>query len=93
MAHPNSGDNTDRKADGELPSSAPPGMPRWVKVSAIVVGVLILLVLIVGITGIGGEHGPGRHKMSSSAPLDVGLIQAVSTSNPGGQAPTDGSDR
>lgn len=38
----------------------PPGMPRWVKVSAIIVGVLVMLVVAVKIVS-GGEHGPGRH--------------------------------
>ena len=40
---------------------SPPGMPRWVKIAAITVGVLILLFLILQLTGIAGEHGPGRH--------------------------------
>jgi len=38
-----------------------PGTPRWVKLSAIVVGALVLLVLFLLVTGIGGRHGPGRH--------------------------------
>ncbi|MDT0278223.1 hypothetical protein [Blastococcus goldschmidtiae] len=46
---------------------SPPGMPRWVKISALAVGALVLLFLILQIAGIGGEHGPGRH-MSGSAP-------------------------
>jgi hypothetical protein len=36
-----------------------PGAPRWVKVSAIVVAVLIALVVIALVAG--GGHGPGRH--------------------------------
>ena len=36
-----------------------PGAPRWVKVSAIIAGVLILLVVIALL--VGGDHGPGRH--------------------------------
>ena len=39
----------------------PPGMPRWVKVAALVVGLLVLVVLILQLTGIAGEHGPGMH--------------------------------
>lgn len=46
---------------------SPPGMPRWVKIAAIIVGALVLLFVILQLTGIGGEHGPGRH-MSGSAP-------------------------
>ena len=52
--------------------AAPPGIPRWVKISAVAVGVLILLFLILQLTGIAGEHGPGRHA-SGSAPQSAGL--------------------
>ncbi|UUV28691.1 hypothetical protein NQK81_28405 [Amycolatopsis roodepoortensis] len=38
-----------------------PRMPRWVKVPAIIIGILIVVFLILQITGFGGEHGPGRH--------------------------------
>jgi hypothetical protein len=42
-----------------ISSGTPPKMPRWVKVSGIV---LIVLALLIGIMLIsGGEHGPGRH--------------------------------
>ena len=36
-------------------------MPRWVKISAIVVGVLLAVFLVLQLTGIAGDHGPGRH--------------------------------
>jgi hypothetical protein len=42
-------------------SGSPPRMPRWVKVSAIIVAVVIAVFLAAQLTGIGGEHGPGRH--------------------------------
>jgi hypothetical protein len=35
--------------------------PRWVKIAGIIALVLVLLVGIIMVTGIGGEHGPGRH--------------------------------
>ena len=38
---------------------SPPGMPRWVKVSGIIVAVLVLLLVIVLL--ISGGHGPRRH--------------------------------
>ena len=47
-------------------SDAPPGMPRWVKVAAVVVGLLILLLLVLQLTGIAGEHGPGMHSSLGS---------------------------
>jgi hypothetical protein len=53
----------------DLPSY--PGIPRWVKVSGIIVIVLVLLVAIIIFTGLGGEHGPGRH-IQSGAPSDAG---------------------
>lgn len=35
------------------------GMPRWVKVSAIVVAALLVLMVVLML--VGGDHGPGRH--------------------------------
>lgn len=35
--------------------------PRWVKIFGIVALVLTLLVVVVLVTGLGSEHGPGRH--------------------------------
>ncbi len=42
-----------------------PGMPRWVKVSGIVVLVLVLLVVGAMVVG-GGQHGPMRHTPSGA---------------------------
>lgn len=39
---------------------SPPGIPRWLKLSALVVAVLIVLAIaIAAITGV--QHGPGLH--------------------------------
>jgi hypothetical protein len=46
--------------DGGTTQDGPPGMPRWVKVSAIVTGLLVVLVVVALAVG-GGNHGPGRH--------------------------------
>jgi hypothetical protein len=43
-----------------------PGAPRWVKVSGIVIGVLILLFVGLMVGG-GAGHGPGRHASPSEA--------------------------
>ena len=48
--------------------------PRWVKVFGIIALVLALLIATVLITGLGGEHGPGRHTPSTE--------QAVESNNP-----------
>ncbi|MGI0526668.1 hypothetical protein ABY43_21175 [Rhizobium giardinii] len=45
-----------------------PGMPRWVKISGIVLVATILLAVILMASGIGGRHGPGRHL----SPADTG---------------------
>jgi hypothetical protein len=37
------------------------GMPRWAKVFGIVVLALVLLFVVANLTGLGGDHGPGRH--------------------------------
>ncbi len=44
-----------------------PGAPRWVKVSGIIGGALVLFALIL-ILGGGGRHGPGRHAPGSESP-------------------------
>lgn len=41
-------------------------MPRWVKISGIVVAVLILMAAIVIAFDIGGSHEPGRHMSPDS---------------------------
>jgi hypothetical protein len=52
-------------------ASQPPDdrMPRWVKVSAIVGGLLVLMIVIMLLMG----HGPGRHitGMSNSSPASL----------------------
>jgi len=45
-------------------TAAPHRRPRWVKVSGMVVGVLVLALVILRLTGVGqgaGGHGPGMH--------------------------------
>lgn len=53
--------------DADDVRAVPPGIPRWVKVSALVVAALIVVVLAVMLLA-GGDHGPGRHL--SLAPVD-----------------------
>jgi plastocyanin len=55
-------------------------MPRWVKITALVAGVLVLGLVAVLIFG-GGEHGPGQHLGSDGS--DHG----------GNHAPSDGTNR
>ncbi|GAA4697273.1 hypothetical protein GCM10023215_39320 [Pseudonocardia yuanmonensis] len=37
------------------------GVPRWIRVLVLVAAVLVLLAVLAMVTGVGGEHGPGRH--------------------------------
>lgn len=49
---------------------SPPRVPRWVKWSAFVFGVLILL-MVVMMSLSGAQHGPGRHLGGDTAPAGV----------------------
>lgn len=44
------------------PEASPPGAPRWLKLSGIIVAALVVVIVILAVTGVlGGQHGPGRH--------------------------------
>jgi len=58
----------------------PPRMPRWVKAAAIIVGLLILIFVVLQLTGIAGDHGPGRHM--SGPPAPVGTSGLTDPSSP-----------
>jgi hypothetical protein len=60
MAAPSSGSDPGVQPD---PGSGPPPVPRWVKVSGIVVVVLAVLVVVMLLLG----HGPGRHGAPGAA--------------------------
>ena len=62
-------------------SERPPGMPRWVKATIVVIGILVALFVILKVSGVAGQHGPGRHM--SSAPVSVGqpVAQLLATSS------------
>ena len=70
---------TDRETGHESTTSTPPGTPRWVKVSGIIIAIVILLFVIMLFVG-GGNHGPGRHLPSGgdggyTAPIAHGAQQ------------------
>lgn len=77
-------------ADGQdpqdpTPPAAPerqPGMPRWVKVSLVVVAALVVLLLVAQAIGLGGDHGPGRHEGSDTP-------TSVADKNGGHRSPVD----
>jgi hypothetical protein len=45
---------------------SPPRMPRWLRIAAIVVGALVLIFIALQLTGVGGQHGPGRHALGGA---------------------------
>jgi cytochrome b561 len=47
---------------------SPPRMPRWVKWSLIVIGILLLLLLVV-LPLVGVQHDPGMHSAGDPAPV------------------------
>ena len=47
--------------EGAAPHDGPPGMPRWVKVSALVVGLVVVVLVILQVAGVGPSHGPQLH--------------------------------
>lgn len=60
--------DSDSDAGGtSVESDVEPGMPRWVKVSALVVGLVVALAVAVMLIS-GGEHGPGRHTGDDASP-------------------------
>jgi hypothetical protein len=65
--------------DGDVApgNESPAGTPRWVKVAGLVVVGLVVLVLVVLLTGIGGEHGPGRHLPTGGAAGDSPAARAA----------------
>lgn len=65
------GDDTRVRPD----RGSPPGIPLWMKVSGIIVIALVLVFVILKLTGLGGDHGPGRHIPSGDAGGDTPAIE------------------
>ena len=59
--HPGAGAGAGEDTDVRPDRASPPRMPRWVKWPAIIIGVLLVVFLTLQLTGVGGNHGPGRH--------------------------------
>jgi hypothetical protein len=59
-----------------ISSDQPPGVPGWVKISAIVVAILIVVVVVAMLWG--GNHGPGRHLSAHiSEPPATQILEGV----------------
>lgn len=74
-------DQTDQPSAIDDPGPTRVGMPRWVKVSLIVLGAVIALFIALQLAGVGGDHGPGRH---------LGPGGDGPSSDPGGHRPPAG---
>lgn len=54
----------------------PPRMPRWLKLSGIVlIAVVLLVVGLMLLTGHEGEPGPGQHGPQGSGPIVQGTLE------------------
>ena len=73
--------------------ASPPRMPRWVKLSLILVTVLVLAVVIAMLIA-SGDHGPSRHAPGIQLPpISVTANVAPSGGGLGGLAPSEVSHR
>lgn len=64
--------------------AALPGIPRWIKVSGLVVVALIVLLIAVMLLA-GGDHGPGRH-MSTGPNGELSATTPAALASMGGHS-------
>jgi hypothetical protein len=83
MADPPRHGDPAQDADLAADHGRPPGMPRWVKVSGVIVAVLVLLLVIVLL--VSGGHGPRRHLSGAAGDqLALSSVTASLTLSGGG---------
>ncbi|MDT9698387.1 hypothetical protein [Streptomyces sp. P17] len=75
MADPSQEPDTRDKTGGAPGRNPAVGVPRWVKVSALIAVVVVLLFVVVLLVKGPGDHGPGRH-FGGQAPL-VGVTETA----------------
>lgn len=64
-----------RPTDGSR-TAGPPGMPRWVKVFAAIVALLVLALVVSKV--LGADHGPGMHASTGAAtPVTLSTEKAL----------------
>jgi hypothetical protein len=61
------------------------GPPRWVKISAIVGGIIVLIIVAVMLLT-GGQHGPARHLGMGTVPSSAIVLQSGEPHPAGGLA-------
>jgi hypothetical protein len=82
MADPPRARDPGKDADMAAERGSPPGMPRWVKVSGIIVAVLVLLLIVVLL--VSGGHGPRRHLSAGADHAPRSRVTAALTLSGGG---------
>ena len=76
-AYPDKGGDTGDESGVGPGRRAKPGMPRWVKVSLIIVIAVLVLLVVLMLTGVfGGGHGLGqfglgRHVLAGGTPPSI----------------------
>jgi hypothetical protein len=75
-------DSTETPPTGPAAAARPPGVPRWVKVTGVVVLLLVAILVVSKFAGV--EHGPGRHSGSDDSP---GQTQPAGTGGHTGPPP------
>jgi hypothetical protein len=55
-----------------------PGLPRWVKMSGIIIAILVLALVAVMLIA-GGDHGPSRHGGQATKQTDLKATAAALT--------------
>jgi len=53
------------------------GLPRWVKVTGLIVAIAVLLIVVMMLMGGGRGHGPQRHGGAGGATPPVGVAASV----------------
>ena len=81
MTQPDQADSTLGPTD---PLTArPPATPRWVKIAAIVIGLLVVALALKVIVVGGVSHGPGMHSGLGGASAPAAVPAASAASGPG----------
>lgn len=65
---PDSGSKPNPDAAGV---GAAAGAPRWVKITGLAVGSLLVLFVVLRLAGVGAQHGPGQHTPDGQSPATV----------------------
>jgi hypothetical protein len=68
-------------------------MPRWVKVSGIVVLIVVAVFVVLLIAGGPGRHGPGRHTGSGDGGGDIRPARATEGHKPPAGVPEHGAQQ